>query len=339
MVWSYCYQRIRILTVFAMITMTEIAKLAHVSQPTVSRVLNGSQTVAPEIRERVLACAREHDYQFNALAKGLQGSKTSLLGVLVTDISNGFFADLTKQIETAARQSGCSIILFNSNYDPRSEREYLDVVRRYRVDGVLTVPIRETSGEWQEYVKKLDIPIVAVTRQTKGLDSVYVDHSAAGAMVAAHLLRRGYGRFLFIGKEYDAKYIGFRQIIMESGIGDQTASLVYQDDAQLKRALSIWLDQDVGRPGIFAGNDIYALRVLSALQELGRSIPEQVGVIGFDNTSMGRYLNPRLSSVSQPITQMAQMAVDRLLDRIDHPGQRELLDSPLSAELVIREST
>ena len=73
-----------------MITMTEIAKLTHVSQPTVSRVLNGSMTVAPEIRERVLACAREHDYQLNALAKGLQGSKTKLLGVLVTDISNGF---------------------------------------------------------------------------------------------------------------------------------------------------------------------------------------------------------------------------------------------------------
>ena len=89
-----------------MITMTEIAKLTHVSQPTVSRVLNGSQTVAPEIRERVLACAKEHDYQLNALAKGLQGSRTQLLGVLVTDISNGFFADLAKQIEIAARSCG-----------------------------------------------------------------------------------------------------------------------------------------------------------------------------------------------------------------------------------------
>lgn len=73
-----------------MITMTEIAKLTRVSQPTVSRVLNGNMNVAPEIRERVLACAKEHDYQPNALAKGLQGSKTHLLGVLLTDISNGF---------------------------------------------------------------------------------------------------------------------------------------------------------------------------------------------------------------------------------------------------------
>ena len=108
-----------------MITMTEIAKLTHVSQPTVSRVLNGSMTVAPEIRERVLACAREHDYQFNALAKGLQGSKTKLLGVLVTDISNGFFADLAKRFEAEARENGYSIILFNSDYNPRNRNIWM----------------------------------------------------------------------------------------------------------------------------------------------------------------------------------------------------------------------
>lgn len=322
-----------------MITMTEIAKLTHVSQPTVSRVLNGSQTVAPEIRERVLACAKEHDYQLNALAKGLQGSRTQLLGVLVTDISNGFFADLAKQIEIAARKSGYSIILFNSDYSPQNEQEYLDVVRRYRVDGVLAVPIRETSAEWKEYVKKLDVPIVAVTRRAKGLDSVYVDHVQAGAMVAAHLLERGFRRFLFIGKDYDGKYAGFRRFLTQAGCGGETDNVVYQDDSQLSRALEGWLRRASDRGAVFAGNDIYALRVLDALRRLDAAVPEEAGVIGFDNTSTGRYLNPRLSSVSQPIAQMAQEAVDRLLDRVEHPGQREALDRPLPAELVLREST
>lgn len=322
-----------------MITMTEIAKLTHVSQPTVSRVLNGSMTVAPEIRERVLACAREHDYQFNALAKGLQGSKTKLLGVLVTDISNGFFADLAKRIETEARENGYSIILFNSDYNPRNEQEYLDVVRRYRVDGVLAVPIRETSGEWREYVKKLDVPIVTVTRRAEGLDSVYVDHARAGAMVAEHLLERGFRRFLFIGKDYDGKYVGFRRALAETGYGPRTANVVYQDDAQMNRALEDWLGRSSERGAVFAGNDIYALRVLDILRRLEVSVPERVGVIGFDDTSMGRYLNPRLSSVSQPIARMAHEAVTRLLERIDHPGPREPLNRPLSASLVVREST
>ena len=322
-----------------MITMTEIAKLTHVSQPTVSRVLNGSMTVAPEIRERVLACAREHDYQFNALAKGLQGSKTKLLGVLVTDISNGFFADLVKRIEAEARENGYSIILFNSDYNPRNEQEYLDVVRRYRVDGVLAVPIRETSGEWREYVKKLDVPVVTVTRRAKGLDSVYVDHAQAGAMVAAHLLERGFRRFLFIGKDYDGKYVGFRRSLVEIGYGPRTANVVYQDDVQMNRALEDWLGQSPERGAVFAGNDIYALQVLDALRRLEVSVPERVGVIGLDDNYMGRYLNNRLSSVSQPIARMAHEAVARLLDRIDRPGPREALDDPLSASLVIREST
>lgn len=322
-----------------MITMTEIARLTHVSQPTVSRVLNGSQTVAPEIRERVLACAREHDYQFNALAKGLQGSKTKLLGVLVTDISNGFFAGLAKRIETAARESGYSIILFNSDYDPQSEQEYLDVVRRYQVDGVLAVPIRETSGEWREYVKKLDVPVVAVTRRAEGLDSVYVDHTQAGAMVAAHLLERGFRRFLFIGKDYDRKYMGFRRFLTQMGYGAQTANVVYQDDSQMIETLGEWLRGALDRGAVFAGNDIYALRVIDALRRLDVPVPERVGVIGFDDTSMGRYLNPRLSSVSQPVAQMAHEAVTRLLDRVGQPGPREPLNRPLSASLVIREST
>ena len=213
------------------------------------------------------------------------------------------------------------------------------MVRRYRVDGVLAVPIRETSAEWKEYVKKLDVPIVTVTRRAEGLDSVYVDHAQAGAMVAEHLLERDFRRFLFIGKDYDGKYVGFRQLLVQMGYGGQTANLVYQDDIQLKQALEHWLCQASERGAVFAGNDIYALRVLDVLRKLDVSIPEEVGVIGFDDTSTGRYLNPRLSSVSQPIAQMAQEAVMRLLDRIEHPGQREVLDYPLSAELVLREST
>lgn len=261
------------------------------------------------------------------------------MGVLVTDISNGFFADLTKQIEMEARKNGCSIILFNSDYDPAKEQEYLDVVRRYRVDGVVAVPIRETSEEWQEYVKKLDVPIVAVTRRAKNLDSVYVDHQRAGAMVARHLIQRGFERFLFIGKEYDGKYVGFRQEMARLGFGGQTANMVYQNYAHLLDTLSAWLRSSNGRASVFAGNDIYALRVLAALRELGVSVPEEAGVIGFDDTSTARYLNPKLSSVSQPMETMAREAISRVMFRIEHPEDQTVLDMPLDAALAVREST
>lgn len=129
-----------------MITMAEIARLTGVSQPTVSRVLNGNKAVNPEIRERVLACAREHDFQPNVMAQSLVGSKTHLIGVVVTDIGNAFFADLVKHIEQAAGKAGYSMILFNSGYDRDHEKECLDVVRRYRVDGLIVVPVEAEAS-------------------------------------------------------------------------------------------------------------------------------------------------------------------------------------------------
>ena len=322
-----------------MITMTEIARLTKVSQPTVSRVLNGNMNVAPDIRERVLACAREHNYQPNILAKGLQGSKTHLLGVLLTDISNGFFADVAKAIETEARKQGYSIILFNSNYNTDSEREYLDVMCRYRVDGILAVPIRETSEAWQEYAKELEVPAVAVTRQARGLDSVYVDHAEAGKMVAGYLIQQGYRQFLFIGKDYDRKYVGFRQALSEWGQAEAVTNMVYQDDAQMKRELRAYLPRRKLRLGVFAGHDIYALRILSFLRELQFAVPAEAGVIGFDDTMMARYLNPGLSSVSQPIGHMAQKAVSRLVYRMENPGEHPLWDCPLHGQIVPRQSS
>lgn len=322
-----------------MITMAEIARLTQVSQPTVSRVLNGNPKVSPEIRERVLACAREHDYQLNALAKGLKGSSTHLLGVLVTDISNGFFADLTKQIEICARERGYSIILFNSDYNPANEREYLDVVRRYRVDGVLVVPIRETSPQWYAYVKRLDVPVVTITRRAEGLPSFYVDHAAAGARVAEFLARRDYGRFLFIGKEYDSKYLGFRQWLADHGLGQAVTNRVLQDHDQFLRELRDWLGRSRQRAAVFAGNDIYALQALDILRELDVPVPGQVGVIGFDDTFMGQFLNPRLSTVRQPTARMAREAVTWLLDRIEQPdGPCPTPARSYEAELIPRES-
>ena len=172
-----------------MITMTEIARLTGVSQPTVSRVLNGNTAVNPEIRERVLACAREHDFQPNVMAQSLVGSKTRLIGVIVTDISNSFFAELVKYIGEEARKDGYSLILFSSDYDLEKEKECLDVVKRYRVDGLIMVPVDENGAEWRGIVSRLDIPTVVITRHATGIDSFYVAHDEAGAQIAEQILR------------------------------------------------------------------------------------------------------------------------------------------------------
>ena len=155
-------------------------------------------------------------------------------------------------------------------------------------------------------------------------------------MVARYLAGRGYERFLFIGKEYDRKYVGFRRALTETG--QAATNIVYQHDGQMKKALEACAPLSGQRLAVFAGNDIYALRILSLLRELHIAVPGQAGVIGFDDTMMSRYLHPSLSSVSQPIARMAQEAVTRLLYRIEHPGGHPLWDLPLRAMLVPRES-
>ena len=157
--------------------------------------------------------------------------------------------------------------------------------------------------------------------------------------MAKHLIHQGYERYLFIGKDYDLKYVGFCHALSQWGQAESVSNIVYQDDTQMKAALSTYLPCRKQRLGIFAGNDIYALRILSFLQELQFTVPAEAGVIGFDDTMMSRYLNPRLSSVSQPIERMAAEAVSRLLYRIEHPGKHPLWDCPLQASLVPRQSS
>lgn len=324
-----------------MITMSEIAKMTHVSQPTVSRVLNGNQTVDPAIRERVLACARAHDFQPSALARGLRGSKTNLLGVLLTDITNSFFADLAREIETKARERGYSLILFNTDLDPQKQREYIDVMRRYRVDGVLMVPIWNNLTVLRECIGKLNVPTVMVTWRVEGFDSVYLDHEEAAGQAARHLAQRNYKRFLFVGERADVKYIGFARELEAMGMcpAGEVGCIECEDDGELRHELRNYIRGSGLRTGIFVNTDLWALRVLRALQELNIPTPEEAGVIGFDNIAMSRYLQPSLSSISQPTVRMADEAVARLLYRIDHPEEAELLDLPLRATLVPREST
>ena len=324
-----------------MITMTEIARLTGVSQPTVSRVLNGNTAVNPEIRERVLACAREHDFQPNVMAQSLVGSKTRLIGVIVTDISNSFFAELVKYIGEEARKDGYSLILFSSDYDLEKERECLDVVKRYRVDGLIMVPVDENGAEWRGMVSRLDIPTVVITRRATGIDSFYVAHDEAGAQVARHLHEQGYEEYIFFGNTTDDKYLGFIDgMANECREFRKHLTIISSKDSQvIEAALKKHFAKTTGKTGIFAYNDRRAVQMMGILQKMKIRVPEQVGIVGFDNIYLCEVLYPSLSSIAQPNETMASLAVQRLLYRMDYPNDQKREDHPLHAELICRQSS
>ncbi len=319
--------------------MTEIAQLTNVSQSTVSRVLNGNKNVDPEVRKRVLNCAKEHDYQLNVLAQGLQGKRTHLIGVLLSDISNPFFSELAKKIESRARENGYSIILFNSDYDPSKQNEYVDIMRQYRVDGILMVPLVSNRVLWEDCKNKLDLPTVMITLPIEGYDSVYLNHKEAGKAVAKHLVEQGYQKFIFIGDEFDEKYKGFKEELeaINKDFIIKNLDIRSGDDFEnsLKKELKI-LDN---RLAIFARNDLRAMQVMSIIYNLGLSIPSDVGVIGFDNILIDQYFKPQLSSVNQPTEEMVNLAVDRLILKIEGKTENDIMDVSLKANLISREST
>lgn len=324
-----------------MITMSEIAKLTGVSQPTVSRVLNGNQAVNPEIRERVLSCVKEHGYQPNVMAQSLAGSKTHLIGVILTDISNAFFADLVKYIEQEAGKSGYRLILFNTDYDPEQEQKCLEVVQRYRVDGLIVVPAQEETSGWKALVRSLHIPTVVITRYAKGLDCVYTDHREAGFRVGCHLQEQGCESYIFFGNKADKKYEGFVEFLegLDPVFRNRFTNIITKDSAVIEKELEMHLKKYPGRTGVFAYNDRRALQFLGILQKMGIEVPGRAALVGFDNTYMCEYLYPTLSSVSQPNEAMAVKAFKLLLHKIEHPEDSHVEDWPMEAELIPRESS
>ncbi len=324
-----------------MITMTEIARLTGVSQPTVSRVLNGNTSVNPEVREKVLACAREHNFQPNAMARGLVGSGTRLIGVVLTDISNSFFADLEKYMEQAARKKGYSLILFNSDYDREKEKHCLDVMRRYRVDGLIIVPVAEKDETFGEEIRALEIPAVSITRETEELDCVYIEHAEAGAQVAEHLRRIGCEHYIFVGTTRDKKYQGFVEKMKEQDPDfEQKLTFIETKDSQkIEDILARHFETHPGKTGIFAYNDRRAVQIHGLLQKLVIPMPERAALVGFDNTYTCEYLYPALSSISQPNLQMAEEAVNILIEKIEQSEEKERVAHPMQAQLIIRESS
>lgn len=324
-----------------MITMTEIARMTGVSQPTVSRVLNGNQAVNPEIRERVLACAREHNFQPNVIARSLAGNKTMLLGIVFTDISNSFFSDLEMYLEQEAKKSGYSVIVFNSGYDWNREKECLDVIRRYRVDGLIIVPVEENSERFQNEMQNLDIPAVALTRRTEAMDCVYVDHVEAGIQVGRHLQEQGCESYIFVGTENDGKYEGFVKALRErvTDLDRYFTKIETKDSEELSRILKKHFENFPGKTGIFAYNDRRAVQIHGVLQKLGIEIPKQASLVGFDNTYICDFLYPSLTSVAQSNAEMAARAVRRLLEKINNPRDMQSWNESIQARLVIRQSS
>jgi LacI family transcriptional regulator len=288
----------------------------------------------------------ELGFQPNALARSLRRKRTHTVGLIVPDSANPFFAEVSRGIEDTSFAAGYSVILCNSDGDPRRELLYIDLLSQKQVDGVLLVPAGSQADSTTS-LQTRNIPLVVIDRDVPGAanDRAYIDNIAGGYQATRHLLELGHRRIGYIGgpphlSPVPDRSAGYRRALEEAGIPIDTNLIFdgnFRDAGGYEGAHQLLALPDPPT-AIFAGNDLMAIGALAAACERGVAVPDDLSVVGFDDIHLARYINPPLTTIAQPKYQLGVIAAELLFGRLrtpDLPPQRRLLQ----AELVIRSST
>jgi len=331
-----------------MATIRDVAKRAGVSVATVSHVINGTRHVAPETAERVQRAMEELDYYPNAVAQSLRTRTTHAIGVVVSDITNPFFATLVRGAEDAALEAGYSIVVCNSDETLEKENRYVQVLRRRRVDGMLLAPVGggENPAIWK--LARQGVPFVFVDRRAPGVeaDAVLSDNVGGAYLATKHLLERGHERIGIVlgipgATTSEERLAGYRRALEEAGIPLAEELVVwggYRVEGG-RRATAELLSLTPPPTAIFSTNNLMTVGTLQELFARGVRIPDQIAVVGFDDLEWAEMANPSLTAVAQRPYEIGRWALEILLERLGNPGGKERQEVRVPVELKIRSST
>jgi LacI family transcriptional regulator len=331
-----------------MATMNDVARVAKVSIATVSHVINGTRFVSAERAERVHAAMRELGYTPDATARSLRVGRTDTIGLVIPDTSNPFFAALARWIEEAGFESGYTTILANSNERPDREHRYVSTLVSKRVDGLILAPSRGDHGTLTRLLESAGIPVVVVDRDASlpNADIVVYDNEGGSEEATRYLIELGHKDIACVAGPADAttaaeRVQGFRQALGEAGLL-LSESAVVESDFHFwggRQATARLLDGGVRFTALFAANDLMAAGAIRELNARGKSVPYDVSVIGFDDAPLSEMISPALTTMRQPLQDMAHTAVSLLLNRLRGTDGTAPVRRVLPTSLVIREST
>ncbi|MDM4764940.1 LacI family DNA-binding transcriptional regulator [Pelomonas sp. SE-A7] len=329
-----------------MSTIKDVAALAGVSFTTVSHVLNETRPVSADARRRVLAAVEEIGYLPSAVARSLRKSETKIVGVLIPNVVNPFFAELVCGVEDCCRSAGYSVFLCNSDNDPRRQQQYMRTLLEKRVDGLLLSSAGDAAALARIF-KLATVPAVTVDRLVPGANADRVSvHNQEGAYQAVrHLLDLGHRRIGCVSGpgEFEVareRVEGWRRALAERGIEPEADWLIESDFSNTGgyEAARQLLRGSAALTAIFASNDMMAIGALRAAAESGLKLPEQMSVVGFDDVELSAFVYPALTTVGVSIKELGREAGKVLIDRIENPGA-PLKDVLLTPRLVVRESS
>jgi len=331
-------------------TIVDIAKEANVSVTTVSFVLNNkADSVSKETAKRIRDIADKYHYVPNHFAIGLVTKKTKTIGLIVPDISNNFFSELAKSVEYHCNNSGYSLVLSNTNNQPEKDFEMVDLLNNRGIDGLLIAFSQDGDYPGRErflsILKQTDTPIVSVDSKVEGvtLPGVSIDHAQGGYIATKHLIDLNHRRIGCItgpAHSYTAirRLKGYKEALAEKNISyDENLVIAgnyrYQDGYEAAKQL---LKMNV--TAIFASNDLMAYGVYRAAQEAGKSIPDELSVVGFDDLVFSEIMTVPLTTVHQSVEELGKKAWELLYGRI--AGETTGADYiELEPSLMVRNST
>ncbi len=319
-------------------TIKDVAKKANVSVATVSRVINNTGYVNEETRKLVEAAIKELEYIPNELARSLFKKQSKIVGLIVPHLSTYFFAELIEALEEALAKKDYKLMIFNAKDDPIRERKYMQVFNQYNIDGIVLVAHTE---QYKDYLD-LRIPIITIDHKLNdAIPSITSDNEMGGRLAAQKLVETGCKKvihlrgpsFLITAKNRNK---GFNYIIEQANIEMHTMDLAFVDPDQtmIENFIRKHLDAD----GIFCSSDVIALHALKALYTLKKKVPEEIQVIGYDNIELSLLATPPLTTINQPINDLATEASNTLLELIEKK-EITVLHKVLPVSLVERDST
>lgn len=329
------------------VTIYDVAKAADVSIATVSKVINKKGRISDLTRERVLKVMEELDYRPSVLASALMGKNTNTLGLLIPDIINPFFAQLSRHIEDRANELNYNVIICNTDYQQEKEKNYIQLLKQKSVDGFILASGFEDPGEVERLIKE-DIPVVIVAREFPlfSVNGVALNDYIGGQMAAKHLVERGHRKIGIIARDLWSnreRVRGFCDYLQSQGLEKHPAFEFIQDDNLThintgKEATEDYLTSENRPSAIFACNDLLAAGAIQAVRLQGLRIPEDIAIVGFDDTTLTKIIDPPLTTVAQPIQQMGNEIVDLMLGVIDGSvkGEKHITLMP---SMKIRETT
>ena len=327
-----------------MATLKDVARETGLTVSTVSRVLNNRGYISKEAREKVYEAMKKLNYQPNEVARSLSKQTTTTIGANRPHIDNPYLSRRLYSLETAAYLNEYKLMVFNSNERDDKEVKYLDMCRGIRVAGIIlcsgTVEVKRFED--------LGVPLVTIERFLEsGTAAIECDNRQGGRMVAKHLAEKGCRKVVYLSGENaepmpaDERALGFSEVCRKVGLEcldlEEEKSDALYASLDYHEYIERILDEHPEIDGIFASSDVIAAQVIQICRRKGIRIPEQIKLVGFDDSLISMLTSPSITTIRQPIPEMASLAVQTIL----RASNKEMVPSRtiLPVSLVERETT